>query len=48
MLEDPGYGTGSEVRRLMSKSPASSPGSCDGQPVRFHERQRIVFVVTEQ
>lgn len=48
MLEDPGYGTGSEVRRLMSKSPAWSPGSCDGQPVRFHERQRIVFVVTEQ
>ncbi|SFQ17243.1 hypothetical protein [Parafilimonas terrae] len=48
MLEDPGYGTGSEVRRLMNKSPVWTPGSCDGQPVRFHERQRIVFVVTEQ
>ncbi|MFT4154981.1 energy transducer TonB [Parafilimonas sp.] len=48
VLEDPGYGTAAEVRKLMSQSPAWKTGLCDEMPVKFYQRQRITFVVTER
>ncbi len=48
ILEDPGYGTAAEVKRLMSNSPDWSSAMCDDIPVRYRERQRITFFINEQ
>jgi hypothetical protein len=48
VLEDPGYGTAAEVRRLMGKSPAWNPAMCNDTPVNFRQKQRITFMVSEE
>ena len=45
--EDPGYGTGPEVLRLMSKSPAWQPAVYNGRIVKVFQEQVIIFEVTE-
>ena len=44
--EDPGYGTGKEVKRLMKTSPKWQPGTCNGNIVRFKAIQRVTFMVS--
>jgi hypothetical protein len=48
VLEDPGYGTAAEVKRLMSKSPTWMPAMCDDTPVKYRQRERISFHVSEE
>ena len=45
--EDPGYGTGAEVLRVMSKSPAWQPAVYNGQVVKSYQQRVIIFQVTE-
>jgi len=47
VLQDPGYGTGAEVRRLMRKAPLWQPGDCGGQPIDNLEYQRITFTLQD-
>ncbi len=44
--QDPGYGTGNEVLRLMSKSPSWAPALYNGRPVKSLQKQNITFAVT--
>jgi len=45
--EDPGYGIGTEVLRLMSKSPAWQPAVYNGHNVKAYQEQVVIFEVTE-
>jgi len=45
--EDPGYGIGPEVLRLMSKSPAWQPAVYNGRNVKAYQQQVVIFEVTE-
>jgi hypothetical protein len=47
VLEDPGYGTTAEVKRLISKSPVWQSAMCDGTTLNFRQKQRIAFMVRE-
>ncbi|WP_220399666.1 energy transducer TonB [Filimonas effusa] len=47
ILEDPGYGTGEEVMRVIKKSPRWFPATIQGKPVRYRQRQSISFAVSE-
>lgn len=44
--DDPGYGTGNEVLRLLSKSPAWSAALYNGRPVKSFQKQNISFAVS--
>lgn len=48
VLEDPGYGTAAEVRRLMATSPLWAPAMCDDTKVVFRQKERITFFVSEE
>ena len=48
VLEDPGYATAAEVKRLMSQSPVWTPAMCDERAVVYRQRERITFFVSEQ
>ena len=48
VIEDPGYGTGAEVKRLMNKSLLWTPAMCDDRPVIYRQRERISFHVSEE
>ncbi|WP_153800923.1 hypothetical protein [Foetidibacter luteolus] len=48
IFEDPGYGCGGEVRRLMKQSPVWTVGMCEEEPINYVQRQRIIFFVTER
>lgn len=45
ILEDPGYGTAQEVRRVMAKSPNWVPARENGKAINSRIRQSIAFVV---
>lgn len=48
IFEDPGYGCGNEVRRLMRQSPQWAVGLCENTTIDYKERQRITFVASEE
>ena len=48
IFEDPGYGCGNEVRRLMRQSPQWAVGLCGNTTIDFKEKQRITFVASQE
>lgn len=48
VLEDPGYGTAAEVRKLMNKSPVWTPAICNEHKVVYRQKERITFFVSEE
>jgi hypothetical protein len=48
VFEDPGYGCGGEVKRLMSKSPQWMSGVCESEPIKYKQKERVTFLVSEQ
>ncbi len=45
--EDAGYGTKSEVIRMMSHSPVWQPGVYKGKPIKFNQQELVNFAVVE-
>ena len=48
IFEDPGYGCGGEVKRLMSKSPQWTSGVCESETIKYKQKERVTFLVSEQ
>ena len=48
VLEDPGYGTAAEVKRLMAKSPLWDPAKCNDTIIGYRQKERITFAVSEE
>src|SRR4029077_16714595 len=47
IFEDPGYGCGAEVKRLMKQSPVWVNGVCESEAINYKMKQRITFMVSE-
>jgi hypothetical protein len=47
IYEDPDYGCGAEVRRLMKQSPVWVTGMCENEVINYKQHERVTFLVSE-
>lgn len=45
ILEDPGYGTGEDFRKVLEKSPKWNPAIQDGKTVTYVQKQTVTYQV---
>ena len=48
ILEDPGYGAGNDVRRVLKNSPQWIPATMNGRKVRYRQKQSFDYFVDQQ